>query len=286
MSDEITTAFVKQYEANVRMLAQQQGSRLRPAVMTDTQRGKHAFVDQVGATTAVKKTTRHGDTPLLNSPHSRRRLSTSTYEWADLIDDADKVRLLIDPTNAYAINAANAMGRAMDDVIIAAALGTAYSGEEGSTTVALPSAQKIAVAGSSLTIAKILEAKRLLDKAEVDPSDPRFMAASSKEITNLLNTTEVKSADYNTVKALAAGQIDTFCGFKFIQTERLTLDGSGDRQCIAWAKTGLQMNLGFEVNTQIGPRADKSYSTQVYVAMDVGAARLEEVKVVEIACTP
>ena len=45
-------------------------------------------------------------------------VSLPTYEWAALIDDADKVRMVVDPTSSYARAAAAAIGRAMDDVVI------------------------------------------------------------------------------------------------------------------------------------------------------------------------
>ena len=44
------------------------------------------------------------------------------YEYADLIDNQDKIRTLIDPTSSYALAAAYAIGRAMDDEIISAAI--------------------------------------------------------------------------------------------------------------------------------------------------------------------
>ena len=93
MSTQITTSFVEQYSSNVQMLSQQMGSKLRGAVDVETIRGKNAFFDQIGATAAVARTTRHGDTPQVNTPHSRRRVSLADYEWADLIDDLDKVRI-------------------------------------------------------------------------------------------------------------------------------------------------------------------------------------------------
>ena len=102
MSTQITTAFVEQYSSNVTMLSQQMGSKLRGAVDVETVRGKNAFFDQIGVTAAQARTTRHGATPQVDTPHSRRRVSLSDYEWADLIDDLDKVRMLIDPTSQYA----------------------------------------------------------------------------------------------------------------------------------------------------------------------------------------
>ncbi len=86
MSNQITTAFVQQYSSNVQMLSQQMGSYLRSAVDVETIVGKNAFFDQVGKTTAVLRTSRHADTPQIDTPHSRRRVSLADYEWADLID--------------------------------------------------------------------------------------------------------------------------------------------------------------------------------------------------------
>lgn len=288
MSNQITTAFVQQYSSNVQMLSQQMGSLLRGVVDVESVVGKNAFFDQVGKTTAVLRSSRHADTPQIDTPHSRRRVSLADYEWADLIDNADKVRLLIDPTSSYAKAAAAAMGRAMDDVIIAALGGTAYTGETGSTSVALPSGQKPYSASQTdgLTVAKLLKAKELLDLADVDPSLPRFIVVSPKQISDLLNTTEVKSSDFNTVKALAQGQLDSFLGFKFIVSNRLKFDATNtdDRLAYAFTSDAIKLAIGQDVIARIDERADKSYSTQVYYAMSIGATRMEEEKVVEIAC--
>ena len=45
MSSEITTAFVQQYSANVQMLSQQMGSRLRDTVRIENIVGKNAFIE-------------------------------------------------------------------------------------------------------------------------------------------------------------------------------------------------------------------------------------------------
>ena len=288
MSNQITTAFVQQYSSNVQMLSQQMGSVLRGVVDVESVTGKSAFFDQVGKTTAVVRSSRHADTPQIDTPHSRRRVTLADYEWADLIDNADKVRLLIDPTSSYAKAAAAAMGRAMDDVIIAALGGTAYTGETGSTSVALPAAQKPYSSSQSdgLTITKLLEAKRLLDAADVDPSLQRYLVCGPKQIGDLLGTTQVTSSDFNTVKALAQGQVDSFLGFQFIVTNRLKLDATNtdDRLAYAFTSDAIKLAIGQDVLARIDERADKSYSTQVYYAMSIGATRMEEEKVVEIAC--
>ncbi len=284
MSTQVTTAFVQQFSANISMLSQQMGSLLRSSVDVESVNGEKAFFDQVGSAAAVLRTSRHADTPLVDTPHSRRMVTLSDYEYADLIDDADKVRLLVDPTSTYSRAAAAAMGRAMDDVIIAAALGTAKTGKDGGTSTALPSGQKIAHGSAGLTLAKLLSAKEILDANSVDPSIPRHIIVSPKQISDLLNNTTVTSSDFNTVKALAQGELSSFVGFNFIVSNRLTTDSNSDRQVIAFASDGIKLAMGKEPQARIDERADKSYSTQVYYCQSIGATRMEEEKVVEIAC--
>jgi len=285
MSTQITTAFVNQFSANIQMLSQQMGSLLRNAVDVESVNGEKAFFDQVGSAAAVLRTSRHADTPIVDTPHSRRMVTMSDYEYADLIDDQDKVRLLVDPTSTYSRAAAAAMGRAMDDVIISAALGNASTGKDGSTTTSLPAGQKIAHGSAGLTIAKLVEAKEILDSGNVDPSIARNILVSPKQVSDLLNNTTVTSSDYNTVKALAMGEINTFVGFNFIVSNRLGTDSNSDRQVIAFASDGIKCAIGKEPAARIDERADKSYATQVYYCQSVGATRMEESKVVEIACS-
>lgn len=282
MSNQITTAFVQQFSANIQLLSQQKVSLFRSAVREESINGEKAFFDQVGSTTAQLRTSRHADTPLIETPHARRMVLTSTYEVADLIDDADKVRLLTDPSSTYAKAMAGAMGRAMDDAIITSATGTALTGKSGSSSVSLTNT--IAHGSTGLTIAKLVEAKKKLDEGDVDPTIARYVAVSPEQIEDLLNNTTVTSSDYNTVKALAQGDIDTFVGFKFIVTNRLGTS-NGARNCFAWAEDGLLLGVGKNVTSRIEERADKSYSTQVYYCADFGATRMEEAKVVQIECS-
>ena len=282
MSNQITTAFVQQYSNNVQMLSQQKGSLLRSAVDVETVVGKNSFFDQVGVASAVKRLTRHSDTPNMETPHARRRVSLSDYEYSDLIDNQDKIRMLIDPTSAYATAAAYALGRAQDDEIIAALSGTAVTGETGSTSTVLPAAQKITESGTAgLTIAKLRSAKEILDGASVDPSISRYIAVSPKQVSDLLGTTEVTSSDFNTVKALANGEVNSFLGFNFIVSNRLDI-ASSKRLCLVWAMDGCKMAIGQDLMTRIDERADKGYAHQVYVCQSIGATRMEENKVVTI----
>ena len=301
MSYEITTAFVDQFKANILLLSQQKQSLLRAACRMEPVTGDTMFLDRVAATTAQAITTRHGDTPLISTPHSRRKLTMGDYNWADLIDNADKLKMLSDPTSVYVQNAVAAFNRQIDATIITALGGPAYSGHTGATTVnnydsgecRLISSAGLAVSAGSnhsdvtatnLTIAKLLLAKQLMDDADIDPARPRYFVANPANIAALLNTTEVKSSDYNTVKALAMGQIDSFLGFKFIMSNLLTADPTetDSTNCYAFAQDAIVLAVSEEPTVKITERADKNYANQVYVEMSIGATRLEDPAVVEM----
>lgn len=123
------------------------------------------------------------------------------FEWADLIDSADMVKTLISPESSYAKAAAAAMGRAIDDQIITAAFADSKTGKDGTTTESFPASQQVGVGSpaAGLTIAKLVEAKKKLDANSVDPSIPRTIVVSPEQIEDLLNSTTVTSADFNTV---------------------------------------------------------------------------------------
>lgn len=282
MSFEITTAMVQQYNDNVVLLQQQKPSRLRPAVREERVQGEYGFFDQIDSTSAQKRIARHADTPLISTPHVRRRVSMDAYDWADLIEQFDKATLLTDPTSKYAVNAVAAHNRAIDDAIIAAFKATAYGGRDGTTTYTFPtSTHQVAHGSAGLTLSKLLQTKEILDSYENDPDEPRFFAINAKQVSALLNTAEIKSADYNTVKALAAGQIDSFLGFKFIRTERIPV-ASNVRSCFAWSQSSMLLGIGTDIITRVSERDDKNYATQVYVGMFIGATRMDEKGVVQV----
>jgi hypothetical protein len=176
----------------------------------------------------------------------------------------------------------------MDSVMLVAALGNADRAanvtKDNVAAVALPAGQKIAAGAAGLTIDKLIAAKGLFWAADVADEIPKYIAVTGTQLEDLLKTTEVTSADYNSVKALVRGEIDTFMGFTFKRTELVNLNVT-TRECVAWAQDGILLALGIDINARIGERADKQYLTQVFTQMTIGATRMEEVKVVQVDCT-
>jgi hypothetical protein len=296
MSFTITENMVMQFSNNFRVLYQQQQARLRPWCQIEAGIvGQSKSVERMGRAEAYDITSRHSDTKFVEVPHSRRWIDLVDKGWAELIDKLDKVRLLADPTNGYAKLAMAALNRQIDDAILNAARGNARTNVGLSV---LPSTQKIAVGGFNLTLAKLLTAKEILDSNEVDddasmamdgqsPNEQtaRVIVVNAKMLTNLYGTTEIKSVDYNSVKALAQGQIDTFLGFKFVRSERVAKDGTATTgYAVAWSRSCVALGIGQEINTSVDKRPDKNNAWQVFADMSIGATRLEDEGVVEIAC--
>lgn len=291
MSVNIPTHYAQQFATNIQLLLQQKGSRFRNAVMEGSHVGKQASpVDQFGSVVAQKVTTRFGDMPRIDASTDRRWVFPVDYDLPQLLDSFDKLRLITDPQSSYTLNGTYALGRAMDDEVITALTGTAKTGESGSTSTTLPAAQKVAVNFGSasdvgLTVAKLREARRLLMAAEVDlDNDPLYCAVSALAHDNLLAEAQVISTDFNEKPVLVEGKVVRFLGFNFIHTERLTTS-SGDRLIPCWVKSGMHLGMWGDVRTDISQRKDlQGLPWQVYVYGTFGATRLEEKKVVQIAC--
>lgn len=295
MSVQITTAFVDQFRANVYHLLQQKWSKLRGYVRTESITGKSGFFDQIGATAARKRTSRHSDTPRMDTPHARRRVTTEPYDWADLIDDEDKVRMLIDPASEYAQAGSWAMGRSIDDEILRAVDATAYTGADGSTSTAFDTGMVVDVqtvwpgvsaADTGLNLAKLIEARKLLGANEVDPDEDVYVAVNARQISSLLKDERVVSGDYNSALPLTSGKVSKVAGCTLIPCNRILTDANSDDKVPFWTRSGLLLAMGKDITTRISERDDKNYATQVFCSMDCGATRMEEKRVGYIECDP
>ena len=305
MSSFIEEHKVKQFSSNVWHLSQQKGSRLRGLIRSETLNGEAGFFDYYGPVSAMEKVGRHSDTTYQETPHGRRKVTMNDYFWADLVDKEDKLRLIHDPESQYAKAAMMAMGRKMDDIIISAALGTSYSGKEGTSPIALANSNKVGAfdgaAFSGLNVRTLRAIKKKFHQNEVD-MEPLYIVCQAEQIDNLLGEDEITNQDYAVVKALVNGEVDTFMGFKFIRLERLPVttapisfdpsNGSvgagagtitaGARRCFAMAGSGLLLAVGSDLKASIDELPQKHFSKQIYTAMSLGATRLEESKIVEI----
>jgi hypothetical protein len=295
--EDIPSHFVTEYATNWEHLAQQKMSKTRECVSVDTVNGKEKKYNQMASSEMDAVTVRAGDTRISDTDLPARWLRPYPLDKSFLFDEWDEQFLgaVVLPQSESIQNHAMAYARSVDRTVISAALNVAYTGEIGVDPVTLPSGQIIAVnfvdtgtagANLGLTIGKLRQAKFLLDAADVDDEDPRYFAYTAKSLQDLLRTTEVTSQDYNTVRALVEGNVNTFMGFTFkrISNKIMPLDAVTDvRTCVAWAKSGIKItDSGKEVHIDVRP--DKSHALQIRTVAALGGTRMEEVKVVAVMC--
>jgi hypothetical protein len=290
---QIPEHYTTQFDANWRHLVQQKNSRLREYVTLDSINGKEKSYNQLSEAAMQLITSRSGETRITDQATAKRWIRPKAYDTAKLFDEFDEQLLgeVVLPTSPVVQSHAAAYARTADQVIIEALGGSAYTGETGVTPTALPGTQKVLVdyvesgsdANSGLTIGKLRAAKYLLDSSEVDEEEERIIAVSAKQLQDLLRTTEITSADYNSVKALVDGSVNTFMGFKFRKTQLLPLSSGDVRLVYVYVKSGIVL-AERGLKTHMDVRTDLSHSLQIRSVASLGAARLEEKKVVEIAC--
>lgn len=291
----IPSQYPTQYDANWMSLAQQKPSKLMSTVTLKRVMGKELRLQQLGQRAFQAITGRAQDTRISDQSIANRWLSPYPYDDAVLFDEWDEMFLgeISLPKSDVITESVYAYNRAIDGTIVAAAVGNARTGSDGLTQTPLPAGQIIAVdfveqgtaANSGLTVAKFRQAKYLLDVADVDDED-RVAVVAAKQIQDMLRTTEATSADYNTIRALVNGELNTFMGFqiKRVSASILPYTLSTDiRAAVFYAKSGIALT-DTGVSTKMSIRDDKSEALQVRSKGAWGATRTEEVKVVEAFC--
>lgn len=287
MSFEIPEHFHSQFTRNVELLLQQRQPKLLGAVGMGSYSGESAqVVKQFGEVEFQEKNVRHKNTTFSDIEHKQRWVFPVDYTLALPVDKEDELRLLDSPLSPYAEAMRAAWARRVDQTISDAFFGAARTGKNGSESTAFDTAnQQIAVGASGLTVSKLIEAREILRGNEVDlDAEPVHIALTSTQFSDLLEDEKVTSADYNTVRALTSGEINTYMGFVFHHYEGLGVDGSDNRRIPVWVPSGVHFAQWGGFNTRIDERPDKEYLTQVFMSGTVDATRTQEGKVIEILC--
>jgi hypothetical protein len=286
MAYEVSDHYSKQFTANTELLLQRTGPKLLPFVTMASYEGESAqIVKQFGSVEFNSAAGRFEDTVWSEIEHKQRWIFPTDYDLALPIDKRDEIRMVGELQSPYVAAMAKAYGRKVDDIIVDAMFAASRTGVNGGTSTTHPSGQQVAAAATGLTIAKLRSALKILRENEIDLDvEKPLIAVTAKQLDNLLGTTEVTSADYNSVKALVNGDIDTFLGFKFIHTQALDADGSSNRRVPVWVPSGVHFGTWNGLETDIGPRRDKKNTMQIFMRFTAAATRVEEKKVVEIQC--
>ncbi len=279
---------------------QQEASRLDKYVTVESNlSGKMVAFDQFGILNFDEKTTRMTSTVLDEAPTTRRVMYPHIYSKAVGYDEYDgkKVADMDTPISKTIEGLRAAAARCMDSVMLNSFLGTNYQGENGTVPVPFAPEQVIAqdytdngsAVDTNLSVAKLRKALSMMQKAEAWNDERRaygdelVLACTSSQIAALLQEPEVSSFDYNTVRALVEGKIDTFLGFRIIRTEQLPLV-AGTRSCVAWVKSRAQFGIWDDFKVKLSVRDDLDEALQIRAKFACGACRLQEEAFVKINC--
>jgi len=242
-----------------------------------------------------------GDTVWDDIEHHQRWVHPAGYSLALPVADGDLIRMIADPKSPYAEAMRAAFARLSDDLVIYAATNPAKTGTyDDMKDTELPASQIIGhdfefepgdTEGEGLTLGKLIKAREMLTAAENDPSEARYFVCTARQLSNLLRTTEVTNADYNSVRTLVQGSVNSFMGFEFIRSERLLTTAADPtegtpkiRHCFCYVKSGLHKGNWKSLVTNIDTRPDKNYTWQIWMAGHLGVTRTQEKKVVQVNC--
>lgn len=291
MAFEIPEHYAQSFTTNVELLLQNKGGEVYPYASTASYTGKSAqVVKQFGTVEFQEKTTRSADTTWSDIQHKQRWVFPKDYNLSLPIDNEDELRMLNSPMSPYTAAMRLAAARKMDDIVIDAFFGTSKTGENGGTSTAFDTGNDIAVtvggaSATGLNIAKLRAARKKLKQNDVDlRAEMPLIGVTAQQIDDLLGETEAVSSDFAAVKALQSGEIDTFMGFRFVQSEAFKVDGSNYRMLPVWVPSGMHLGMWNGLETKIDERADKDYTVQVFMRMSLGACRTQEGKVLRIKC--
>jgi len=277
MSVSLSNAFVTLFDAEVKQ-AYQGKAMLVPAVRQRRGvEGSTVKFPKVGRGVATVRVPQTDVTPL-NVGFSTVTLTLADYNAAEYSDIFSQAKVNFDERQELVQVVAGAMGRRQDQMIL-----DALNGSSTSLTVA----NSIGGSTTNMNIAKLREAKRLLDKGNVPP-DGRHIIIHANGLSNLLSETSVTSSDFNSVKALVQGEINTYLGFTFhVLGDRseggLPIDGSLDRTCFAFHKDAVGYGEGIGMRTEINYIAEKT-SWLVNEVFSAGAVAIDDEGIVKITC--
>jgi hypothetical protein len=298
-----TLALIDQYqpkfESQWRRLAQQVDSRLSGAVSVNSNcTGEVNYRDQIKpidvSSLGTPSQNRIAATAISEIETQKRANYPEKFQAVKHFDEFDEVWLAEQskPTSQTFLEFKAGFNRKMDDLIIAAATGTAKTGNNGAVSTDLPTGQVISVdtggTGSGMNLAKILDAKQLMEENEVFgqdiDGDEAYLVLNAKALRGLYDEAKITSSDYaGELQALYNGEIDQFLGFNFIRTERLAV-ATNVRTCFAFVKSGIALDIWQNPKFKLSERNDFNDAAQLRGTAAAGATRLEEVKVVEIPC--
>jgi len=274
MTSQASTNFITSFDTLVKK--QYQGKmKLRGAVRVKTgcKGSSHEFpvINKGTATPRIPQT----DVTPMNVGHGKATATIEDWNAADYSDLYDLSKLNFDERQELVDTATMAMGRRLDQLIL-----DAMATGANSTQVA----KSVGGADTGLNLAKILQAKRLMDDAGV-PIEDRHMVVSARAVEQGLQETELASADYNILMPLMKGEITDFSSFKFHMIESRDEGGldltSTTRTNFAFHRDAVGLAVGVDLRTEVNYIAEKT-STLVNAIFSAGSVVIDDKGVYDV----
>ena len=276
MAINLSTAFVTLFDAEVKQAYQGQ-AQLRPAVRVRSGvEGSTYKFPKIGKGVAQVRIPQTDVTPL-NVSYGSVTATLSDYIAAEYSDIFMQAKVNFDERAELVKVVSGAIGRRQDQLIIDALVASSTS-----NTVA----SSVGGANTNLNLDKLLAAKKALDAKNV-PMDNRHIFIHANNLSGLLGETKVTSSDFNSIKALVNGELNTFLGFNFHTIGDRDEGGlplsSGDRKVYAFHRDAIGMAEGIAPKTEINYIPEKT-SFLVSSMFSAGAVAIDAEGIVEITC--
>jgi hypothetical protein len=246
MSKNLSAVAQTEFDDQVRQ-AYQKGSMLRDTVTIRRATGDTYKFREMGKGLANQKPSQADVTPM-DVAHSQPTATLTNWNAPEYTDIFDAAEVNFDEQQELAETIAMALGRRVDQLIIDAM--------DSATADA-----SVAEGGTGLSVAKTLEASRILNDAGV-PSSERTFAHSAIALQQMLNEDKATSSDYQTVKALVSAELNTGFGFTWKCIESRDEGGlplaTNERTCFAYHKGAVGYAEGLAPRTEVNYVAQKT----------------------------
>lgn len=275
MAISLSNAFVQLFDAEVKQAYQAKAQLVGAVRQRRGVEGSTVKFPKVGKGVATARIPQTDVTPM-NVGFSQVTATLADWNAAEYSDIFSQQKVNFDERQELVQVVANAIGRRQDQIIL-----DALSNSSTSLTVS----NDIGGSDTNMNVAKLREAKKLLDKNNV-PFEGRHIVLHANSLASLLSETAVTSADFNTVRALVAGEINTFLGFTFhILGDRseggLAIDGSNDRTLFAFHRDAVGYAEGIAPRTEVNYVPEKT-SFLVNALFSAGAVAIDAEGIVQI----
>lgn len=304
MSYQIPQQYILQYEDEMRLAYQFEGSKLQGKFKTATHEGQGASpADYVGPMLANDNPGRLAPTPSNNATVTRRWVYPNYFDIGTQIAKQDVKRVFNGGQlqSGYSLAQGKAMARKKDDIMLEAFFLAANTGQNGGTSTVFPSGNIIAhdfgaSAATGLTVAKLIEAQRILESGGVDlETEKLYCAITSADHAFLKKQIELRSDEYSDAAVLNKGRVTNFLNIEFVHLEfqnatyypraqAQMVNGSSERLVPIWAESAMYMAEWQPIQLRASERPDLSYAWQLYSFAETGATRLQELGVIQAIC--